>query len=195
MVEQVQSLSHRLPWRGGTARPWDARAMQDRVEECFRGVQTVWGQRDAGGSRPFVSDELYRTNQEELTQFDRDLVVNRIEDLRLDEVALTSPVEPSEEEPTETFTALIGFTARDWIEDLRTGETVEGDAESTAYFQQRWHFVHDRRRRWVLDVVEPVAHRLESSEALPRPPGWYSDGMRLDRWAYWDGERWRKPAD
>jgi hypothetical protein len=144
---------------------------------------------------PYVSrDHLYRA-REAADALDRDFQVNRIEDLDLRDVAVLRPSD--DDSPAEPVCAYVAFRARDWIEDVRTGEVLDGDAGAPQAFTERWTFVSEGRRGWVIDQVESMWTGSAEGSALEEwpglPAGSYSRRDRPSTWRRWDGARWVAP--
>ena len=132
---------------------WDPIELKRRVREVFFPVQATWSDRDASGSRPYVSDALYKRHQLQLEGLERQHRVNRIADLHLDDIDIVRVVNVTDDDK-DRFVAFIECRARDWMEDSRTGEVVNGNKLAATTFQQYWSFVRDPERGWVLDEIQ-----------------------------------------
>ena len=167
-----------------------AKDLHGRVVESFEPVLHAWSNRDSDEMRPFVSDAYLDRTLDALEELENDFQINSIEELDLKDVAVRRP----SGEETEPVEAYLAFLARDWIEDLRTGEVIDGDSSDVRAFLERWTFVREGRRGWVIDRVESVwTGSLDeaASQAWPGlPPATYSRRNRPSTWRRWDGERW-----
>ena len=123
------------------------------MRECFFPVQQTWENRDVAASRPYVSDALYKRHQLQLEGLERQHRVNRIADLKLDDVEIVRVVNVTDDSK-DRFVAFVQCRARDWMEDTRTGEMVNGNKLAQTTFQQYWSFVRDPERGWVLDEIQ-----------------------------------------
>jgi Tim44-like domain len=132
---------------------WDPKELIARVREVFFPVQSSWSLRDVSPSRPYVSDALYKRHELQLEGLERQHRVNRIEDLALDEVYIVRVVNVTDD-GQDRFVAFLECRARDWMEDTRTGEMVNGNKLAQTTFQQYWSFVRDPQRGWVLDEIQ-----------------------------------------
>ena len=132
---------------------WDPIELKQRVREVFFPVQATWSERDVSGSRPYVSDALYTRHQLQLEGLERQHRVNRIADLHLDDIDIVRVVNVTDD-GKDRFVAFIQCRARDWMEDTRTGELVNGNKRAATTFQQYWSFVRDPERGWVLDEIQ-----------------------------------------
>jgi hypothetical protein len=132
---------------------WDPNALRRRVREVFFPVQSTWSARDVSGSRPYVSDALYKRHELQLEGLERQHRVNRIAGLHLDDIEIVRVVNVTDDDK-DRFVAFIQCRARDWMEDTRTGEVVNGNKLAETTFQQYWSFVRDPERGWVLDEIQ-----------------------------------------
>jgi len=173
-----------------------AREMHGLVAETFTAVLRAWNNRDADAMRSHVSRSYLDTARKALDALDRDFQVNRIEDVKLRNVAVQRPADGRRYVPVDAY---LAFVARIWLEDLRTGDVLSGDAEAPRAFTQRWTFVFERRHGWVTDHAESIwtasAERMSAVEWPGLPAGWYSTRGRASSWRQWDGEAWIDPAE
>lgn len=193
---------------------WDPDELKQRVHECFYPIQWSWEKRDVESSRPFVSDALYERHKMQLEGLESQHRRNRIVDLALHEVELVRMHNVTDDRE-DRFVAYVGCSARDWVEDVRTGAVVNGNAVAPTYFQQYWSFARDPERGWVLDEIqqaseaeyhetapivdddtgppaeEPVAIAADMPAGAPaKPANWYPDPWRVAKWRWWDGAKW-----
>ena len=167
-----------------------AKDLHARVVESFGPVLHAWSNRDSDEMRAYVSDAYLDRTLDALEELENDFQFNSIEELDLKDVAVRRP----SGDEGEAVEAYLAFLARDWIEDLRTGEVIDGDSSEVRAFLERWTFVREGRRGWVIDRVESVwTGSLDdaASQAWPGlPPATYSRRRRPSTWRRWDGERW-----
>lgn len=152
-AQEVETAAHRADAGDGY---WDPGELKHRVYECFYPIQWSWEKREVESSRPFVSDSLYERHKLQLDGLEKQFRRNRIADLALHEVELVrlhNVVDDSE----DRFVAYVGCSARDWVEDVRTGAVVNGNAAAPTYFQQYWSFARDSERGWVLDEIQQAS--------------------------------------
>jgi hypothetical protein len=161
-AQQVESAAQHADTGDGY---WDPAELKERVAECFYPIQWSWEKRDVASSRPFVSDALYQRHQLQLDGLEKQFRRNRIADLALHEVELVR-LHNVADDAEDRFVAYVGCSARDWIEDVRTGAMVNGNAASPTYFQQYWSFARDPERGWVLDEIQQ-ASEAQYHEAAP----------------------------
>ena len=144
---------------------WDPAELKARVAECFYPIQSSWEDREVESSRPFISDALYERHKLQLDGLEKQFRRNRIADLALHELELVR-LHNVADDAEDRFVAYIGCSARDWIEDVRTGAVVNGNATAPTYFQQYWSFARDAERGWVLDEIQQ-ASEAQYHEAAP----------------------------
>jgi len=144
---------------------WDPDELKQRVHECFYPIQWSWEKRDVESSRPFVSDALYERHEMQLDGLEKQHRRNRIADLALHEIDLVR-MHNVTDDSEDRFVAYVGCSARDWVEDVRTGAVVNGNAASPTYFQQYWSFSRHPEYGWVLDEIQQ-ASEAEYHESAP----------------------------
>jgi len=168
-----------------------AKVLHRRLDESFSEVLHAWSNRDPEKMQPYVSRAHLERAREAADQLDRDYQINYIKGLELRDAAVRRPAGDPRAEPLEVY---VSFVALDWIEDLRSGEVIDGDASEPQAFTERWTFVEEGRRGWVIDVVEAVwsgpAEGTDPEDWLGLPPGSYSRRSRPSAWRHWDGVVW-----
>lgn len=154
----------------GSAVEWHPAALASRVVECFNAVQLAWTRRDAQELAPYVSDAMGARIDSWFDSFEDLSQVNRIENLELEHATLAR-IEFGDSAEGDRLVAAVGFSARDWLEDVRTGAILDGHPGAETRFDQQWTFVHDAERGWVVDTVEPRSQeRPPPPAAAYRPP-------------------------
>jgi pSer/pThr/pTyr-binding forkhead associated (FHA) protein/predicted lipid-binding transport protein (Tim44 family) len=168
-----------------------AKRLHGRLQESFSDVLHAWSNRDPDLMRPYVSQAHLERARAAADQLDREYQVNYIKALDLRDVAVRRPPDDRPGGPVEVY---LSFVARDWIEDLRTGEVLEGDSSELQAFTERWTFVREGRRGWVIDFVESMwtgpAEGTDPEDWLGLPPGSYTRRARPATWRQWDGVEW-----
>jgi predicted lipid-binding transport protein (Tim44 family) len=168
-----------------------AKRLHGRLQESFSDVLHAWSNRDPDLMRPYVSQAHLDRAREAADQLDREYQVNYIKALELRDVAVRRPPDDRPGGPVEVY---VSFIARDWIEDLRSGEVLEGDSSELQAFTERWTFVREGRRGWVIDFVESMwtgpAEGTDPEDWLGLPPGSYTRRARPATWRQWDGVEW-----
>jgi predicted lipid-binding transport protein (Tim44 family) len=144
-------------WRAAAAADagdgyWNAAALKQRVRECFFPVQLSWENRDVEASRPFVSDALYARHRLQLDGLEKQGRVNRITDLTLGEVSLVN-IHNVTDDAEDRFVVRIECSACDWMEDIDSGDLINGSREMSR-FEQYWSFARHPEYGWVLDEIQ-----------------------------------------
>jgi Tim44-like domain len=132
---------------------WEPTSLKARVREAFFPVQTSWEKRSVDESRPFVSDALYERHKLQLEGYEKQNRTNRIADLRLHDIQLVRIYNVTED-GEDRFVAYVSCSARDWMEDTRTGAVMNGNKSSATTFEQYWTFTRHSQHGWVLDEIQ-----------------------------------------
>lgn len=146
---------------------WHPAALASRAVECFDAVQSAWTGGDAQGLARYVSESMHARIDSWFHTFENRSQVNRIDNLSL-EHATPRRIEFGTSAEQDRLVVDIGFSARDWLEDTRTGAIVDGDPNVDTRFDQRWTFVRDPELGWVVDTVDPLSAELPSPGAHGR---------------------------
>src|SRR2546430_10896074 len=123
-----------------------AREVHTRVKSSFGAIPRAWSNRDADALETLVSRDYLARARGVIDTQDRDFQVTRLEDDELLDVAVERPGQGA-----KTVNAYLAFVARNWLQDLRTGEVLSGSEETLRGFVQRWTFVFEGRDGWVPD--------------------------------------------
>jgi hypothetical protein len=171
-----------------------AKQVHERVVRSFKELPRAWSNRDADSLDGLVSTDYLARARAVIDGQDREFQVTRVEDDDLNEVAVERPPNGA-----QTVNAYLSFVGRNWLEDLRTGEILSGSEDTMRGFVQRWTFVFEGRKGWVVHRVRSVwtgpADRQEPRGWPGLPKGWYSRSRRPGAWRRWNGEKWKKPRD
>jgi hypothetical protein len=132
---------------------WDPDELRTRVREAFFPIQMSWEHRDVGASRPFVSDALFERHRLQLEGYEKQNRMNRIADLKLSSVYLVRLYNVTDD-GEDRFVAYLECSARDWMEDTRSGAMINGNKTSSTQFKQYWSFVRHPEFGWVLDEIQ-----------------------------------------
>jgi Tim44-like domain len=132
---------------------WDPGELRKRVREAFFPIQMSWENRDVSASRPFVSDALFERHRLQLEGYEKQNRVNRIADLKLSQIYLVRLYNVTDD-GQDRFVTMIECSARDWMEDTRTGAMINGNKTSATEFKQYWTFVRHPQYGWVLDEIQ-----------------------------------------
>jgi predicted lipid-binding transport protein (Tim44 family) len=135
----------------------------DKLEELARStftkLQQCWQARDYGLMQSLLMPDLYADHCSQLSSLVGNHEINRIDNLRIENVDIVNVRYPGKENDRE-FTALITASARDYYIDDRTQEFLRGD-EQPARFQEFWTF-HRQDGDWRLREID----QTRESDAL-----------------------------
>jgi hypothetical protein len=132
---------------------WDPTELKKRVRQAFFPIQGSWEKRSVEDSRPYVSQALFERHRLQLEGYEKQNRVNRIADLRLNEVQIVRIYNVTDD-GEDRFVAYIQCSARDWMEDTKTGAMINGNKTSATQFEQYWSFVRHPEHGWVLDEIQ-----------------------------------------
>jgi len=169
-----------------------ARQVHEAVSEAFSEIPRAWSNRDADALDGIVSTDYQARARAVIDGQDREFQVTRVEDDRLREVAVERPSDGA-----TSVNAYLAFVARNWLEDLRTGEVLSGSEDTLRGLVQRWTLVFEGRNGWVVHRVRSIwtgpAEPIEERAFPGLERGWYSRSKRPGAWRRWNGTKWKRP--
>ena len=116
---------------------FDERDFTDGSMDRFFQIQGAWANRDMSGIRNLLTDEMYKTLQEEADQLRTKQRINRLDNIAVRSVDIT---EIWQEGGADFITAKIYANLLDYTTDERTGEVVSGSRTEPVKFQEYWTF-------------------------------------------------------
>jgi Tim44-like domain len=134
-------------------RYWDPEDLKQRVHQCFAPIQKSWEDRRIEDSRPYVSEALYERHRMQLEGLEKQGRVNRIAKPQLHDVEVVRIYNVADD-GEDRFVAYIACSARDWVEDVKTGKVVNGNKRARSQFEQYWSFARHPEYGWVLDEIQ-----------------------------------------
>ena len=169
-----------------------ARQVHEAVARGFKTIPRAWGNRDVDALESLVSTDYLARARAVIDDQDAEFLVTLVEDDRLREVAVERP-----EEGAATVNAYLAFVARNWMEDLRTGDILSGSEDTLRGLVQRWTLVFEGRNGWVVHRVRSIwtgpAEPIEERAFPGLERGWYSRSKRPGAWRRWNGTKWKRP--
>ena len=132
---------------------WESKELEKRVRACFPPIQKSWEDRRIEESRAYVSDALYERHSMQLEGLEKQGRVNRISNPQLHDVEIVRIYNVADD-GEDRFVAYIACSARDWVEDIKTGEVVNGNKQTRSQFEQYWSFSRHPEHGWVLDEIQ-----------------------------------------
>jgi predicted lipid-binding transport protein (Tim44 family) len=136
-------------------RQMDSRfAERDFTDGCmdrFFQIQGGWANRDMSGIQNLLTDEMYKTLQEEADQLRAKQRINRLDNIAVRSVDIT---EIWQEGGVDFITAKIYANLLDYTTDERTGEVVSGSRTEPVKFQEYWTFTRPvGNNPWKLSAI------------------------------------------
>ena len=116
---------------------FDERDFTDGCMDRFFKIQGAWANRDMSGIRNLLTDEMYKSLQEEADQLRAKQRINRLDNIAVRSVEIT---EIWQEGGADFITAKIYANLLDYTTDERTGEVVAGSRTEPVKFQEYWTF-------------------------------------------------------
>ena len=116
---------------------FDERDFTDGCMDRFFKIQGAWANRDMSGIRNLLTDEMYKSLQEEADQLRAKQRINRLDNIAVRSVEIT---EIWQEGGVDFITAKIYANLLDYTTDERTGEVVAGSRTEPVKFQEYWTF-------------------------------------------------------
>jgi len=130
---------------------FDERDFTDGSMDRFFQIQGAWANRDMSGIRNLLTDEMYKTLQEEADQLRTKQRINRLDNIAVRSVDIT---EIWQEGGADFITAKIYANLLDYTTDERTGEVVSGSRTEPVKFQEYWTFTRPvGENPWKLSAI------------------------------------------
>jgi hypothetical protein len=173
---RVQAVERQLGFADAGDAYWNPAKLKERIRECFFPIQQSWENREVESSRPYVSDALYQRHELQLEGLEKQGRVNRIQDLELGGIELVR-VHNVTDDGEDRFVARVECSARDWVEDIKTGKLVNGNKQASTNFVQFWSFARHPQYGWVLDEIQQESEGTYHVKATlvneDGGPSWY----------------------
>lgn len=130
---------------------FDERDFTDGCMDRFFKIQGAWANRDMSGIRNLLTDEMYKSLQEEADQLRAKQRINRLDNIAVRSVEIT---EIWQEGGADFITAKIYANLLDYTTDERTGEVVAGSRTEPVKFQEYWTFTRPvGDHPWMLSAI------------------------------------------
>lgn len=126
---------------------------QDQFGRIIEGVQKAWSDGNPVALRPLVTPEVAGWIGEDLARDQTNGVRNVVEDVQLVKGDVT---ETWREGGIDYATAVITFSARDYVVRLADDAVVEGDSRHPVEATEAWTFRRGAEGRWVLSAIEQM---------------------------------------
>ncbi|MBX9634988.1 MAG: TIM44-like domain-containing protein [Magnetospirillum sp.] len=128
-------------------------ADQEVFSQILLGVQKAWTEGNPVALRALATPEVVGWMSEDLSRDQSKGVRNVVEDVTLVKGDVTESWRDAE---LEYATAVITFSAKDYMVRVDNGQVVEGDATHPVETVEAWTFVRSPGGRWLLSAIEQV---------------------------------------
>lgn len=126
---------------------------QNQFSRIIEGVQKAWSDGNPVALRQLVTPEVAGWIGEDLARDQANGVRNVVEDVTLLKGDIS---ETWSENGMDYATAIITFSARDYMVRLSDNEVVEGDPRNPVETTEAWTFVRGSGGTWVLSAIEQM---------------------------------------
>ncbi|AVM73236.1 Tim44 domain-containing protein [Magnetospirillum gryphiswaldense] len=126
---------------------------QNQFSRIIEGVQKAWSDGNPVALRQLVTPEVAGWIGEDLARDQANGVRNVVEDVTLLKGDIS---ETWSENGMDYATAIITFSARDYMVRLSDNEVVEGDPRNAVETTEAWTFVRGAGGTWVLSAIEQM---------------------------------------
>ena len=126
---------------------------QNAFTQLIAGVQKAWSDGNPVALRQYATPEVVGWIGEDLARDQSRGVRNVVEDVQLLKGDVTETWRDGE---LEYATAVISFSAKDYVVRLADNEVVEGDAVHAVETTEAWTFVRSAGGKWLLSAIEQV---------------------------------------
>ncbi len=109
-----------------------------RARDIFSNLQTAWTAKDRNAMRPFETDALFQSHQFWLSEYERQCLQNRIDELDIQGVELCRVHNDGEH---VVAICRIAATCLDSTVEVKTGRVVSGSSRQARAFTEYWTFV------------------------------------------------------
>ncbi|HLO77421.1 MAG TPA: TIM44-like domain-containing protein [Magnetospirillum sp.] len=128
-------------------------ADQETFTKIIAGVQTAWTEGNPVALRQLATPEVVGWMSEDLSRDQSRGVRNVVSDVHLLKGDVTETWRDGE---LEYATAMITFSAKDYMVRVDDGRVVEGDANNPVEATEAWTFARSPGGRWLLSAIEQV---------------------------------------
>lgn len=126
---------------------------QETFSQIIAGVQKAWSEGNPVALRQLATPEVVGWMGEDLSRDQSRGVRNVMEDVQLLKGDVTETWRDAE---LEYATAVIVFSAKDYVVRMADNQVVEGDAVNPVETTEAWTFVRSPGGKWLLSAIEQV---------------------------------------
>jgi predicted lipid-binding transport protein (Tim44 family) len=116
---------------------FDEARFQDMGMDTFFKIQGAWANRDMAPVKSLLTDEMYRTFQEEADQLKAQKQINRLENIAVRSVDIT---EAWQETGSDFITVRVYANLLDYNVDETSGQVTAGSKTEPVKFEEYWTF-------------------------------------------------------
>jgi predicted lipid-binding transport protein (Tim44 family) len=116
---------------------FDEAKFQELGMDTFFKIQGAWANRDISLMRPLLTEEMFRTLQEDVEHLKEAKKINRLENIAVRSVDIT---EAWQESGADYITVRIFASMLDYNVDENSGQVVEGSKTEPVKFEEYWTF-------------------------------------------------------
>lgn len=128
-------------------------ADQEAFTQIIAGVQKAWSDANPVALRGYVTPEVAGWMAEDQARDQSRGVRNVVEDVQLLKGDISETWRDAE---LEYATAIITFSAKDYMVRVADNQVVEGDARNPVEATEAWTFVRSPGGKWLLSAIEQV---------------------------------------
>ncbi|MBC7907854.1 MAG: TIM44-like domain-containing protein [Rhodospirillaceae bacterium] len=128
-------------------------ADQETFSQIIMGVQKAWTEGNPVALRSLATPEVVGWMSEDLSRDQSKGMRNVVEDVNLLKGDITESWRDAE---LEYATAVITFSAKDYMVRVDNGQVVEGNSTHPVETVEAWTFVRSAGGRWLLSAIEQV---------------------------------------
>jgi predicted lipid-binding transport protein (Tim44 family) len=130
---------------------FDAKAFADGCLDRFFQIQGAWANRDLSAVRGLLTDEMFRTLQQEADRLRAAKQINRLENIALRSVEIA---EVWQEQGEDFITVEIYANLLDYTTDEASGQVVSGSRTEPVKFREYWTFTRPvGNQPWKLTAI------------------------------------------
>jgi predicted lipid-binding transport protein (Tim44 family) len=134
---------------------FDEKNFTDGCLDRFFQVQGAWANRDMSAIRNLLTDEMYRTLQEEADRLKAAQQINRLENIAVRTVEIA---EIWQEQGEDFITVQIYANLLDYTTDEKSGQVVSGSKTEPVKFREYWTFTRPvGDHPWKLTAIQQAA--------------------------------------
>jgi predicted lipid-binding transport protein (Tim44 family) len=130
---------------------FDEARFQDMGMDTFFKIQGAWANRDMASVKNLLTDEMYRTFQQDADVLKAQKQINRLENIAVRSVDIT---EAWQESGSDFITVRVYANLLDYTVDETTGQVISGSKTEPVKFEEYWTFTRAvGNNAWQLSAI------------------------------------------